>query len=30
VVPGAGHGVNGEAPFAFNTSVRVFLSRVPE
>jgi pimeloyl-ACP methyl ester carboxylesterase len=29
VVPGAGHGVNGEAPFAFNTAVRVFLSRVP-
>ncbi|MFC0681817.1 alpha/beta fold hydrolase [Lysobacter korlensis] len=29
VVPGAGHGVNGEAPLAFNTAVQVFLSRVP-
>jgi pimeloyl-ACP methyl ester carboxylesterase len=28
-VPNAGHGVNGEAPFAFNTAVRVFISRVP-
>jgi pimeloyl-ACP methyl ester carboxylesterase len=28
VVPGAGHGVNGQAPLAFNTAVRVFVSRV--
>jgi pimeloyl-ACP methyl ester carboxylesterase len=29
VVPDAGHGVNGEAPAAFNMAVRVFISRVP-